>query len=481
MKAELQILARNIHSEADKWVSGSTGQLMYLHSSLDAAFKDLARLDGFAEHNSASRIRSFTRGFAFNRNLACAAVLLADQRYWRNKHKKSRKPISYEQLIEDAEAVQLFFGERNRSRDKQIKKPDGGTRTVCDWPRAARVRQYAIFLMLKAILPPNPFETRGHRETLARMTDFYKQGYRHFAWFDIKDFFGSVGPQHVRPMLKIHERLLSHCFVPKQSEESLSEFGLGEELSCSQEDRTLPRSDQLHLPQGAAPSSLIASVFLQKLITDLFGDSGPVIVHGDDVTVGGRTMQEALDAANTLIKQLELHHAGPITVHKCGRGTLVRSNEEEYADDDEKSHIGRFNEAPERPYVLAAGLLFRVPWESGPLRAQPSPKSWNRFGSKLRQKIRKAAPLKLWAVDRDKWETTAEGAGRAYIRHFTAAYSVYELHEGAVDRLETSLLSALQDVEDDYGRQRKAYKRDQLTSILTGPVRRFWRYIRQAP
>jgi len=84
-------------------------------------------------------------------------------------------------------------------------------------------------------------------------------------------------------------------------------------------------------------------------------------------------------------------------------------------------------------------------------------------------------------VDRDKWETTAEETGRAYIRHFTAAYSVYELHEGAVDRLETSLLSALQDVENDYGRQRKAYKRAQLTSILTGPVRRFWRYIRQAP
>jgi hypothetical protein len=300
-----------------------------------------------------------------------------------------------------------------------------------------------MYLILNAVVPENPFEVRSNQEALDRMTALANQGFRYFVWFDIKNFFDSVGPQHVTRMLRVHAKLMQTCFY-EGGTERLAQKNLSWDTSSG---KAHTGSDQLHLPQGAPTSSIISSEFLRSLIADVFGHEGAIITKCDDIVIGGNTMEEAEHGAKTLIERLLLHSAGPIAVHKVGRGSLdIRSKERFDQAEPAFNDIAEvsFDGVEIRPYVLAAGLLFRRdPDVAGAIKAQPPPRSWSRFQNRLKMRIRDAAARLGPNADHDSVDIKCEAAGRIYIDRFVKAFSVWTQTPESEERLEQSLTVAL--------------------------------------
>lgn len=486
MERALQVLAKlesDILAHADRWVSKTQAQRTEIHQSVRAAFKKLRHLVRKIGNNaSRSEIKGIAGRLARCPNLRLTAVLLAHlKRPWRPGTERNAalsvgcgEELPYGELLEKREAVGLYAPGWNRPLSLLEADKDGtSTRPITAWPVEWRIRQYATLLLILAVSKDRGynFSTKGQKACFARVKNLCSQGYRYFVSFDVKKCFESVGPQHICPVLPLPKELLRrNCFAELPDERS-RKSRKGESHSPPYTD-SVPRPDQHRLPQGAATSPILAIAFLQRLLTDMFGEGGPVILYLDDFTIGGRTLEEATQAAKALIQRLRQHPAGGFSVHKFHIGTLINPMKDFELGTPALSPSGDLDELPVHDYILAAGLRIQLSQCGTELRVGPSPKSVDRCRSRVADRFRLEYAYSDWNEDNQAALEAAQQRISQYFCNWVRSFPVWRPNDQELEDLELNIDIAIERVICDYRLRHKLEKSEKLTVRLRRRRRR---------
>lgn len=449
MTSALQVLARHereLLSHSDRRVSTTPGQRTEMHCSIKTAFKGLRNLARKADAASRRDLSGITGRLAKSRHLHLAAVIAT--------HRKQKRgaPLSFSELLSLRDEVSLYRRQSTGPQTRWLDKTGGdGARPVTSWDLRSRIRQNAVLLILRALSEKSGYDISGQNpeEVLERMQTLWRDGYRYFVSFDIKNFFESVGPQHICPVLPLpKDLLLRNCFIEAPRGRSI----VGQTDPRVQQDSsrsdTVPRTDQLCLPQGAATSPYLATAFLQKLLTKQFGTSGPVMCVLDDIAVGGRSLEEAIDAAKALIQRLEQHPAGRLSVHKFHAGRLTHPMKELELVPRPGPTCDKLEECTPDDFVIAAGRQFQLDKTGSDLRVGPTPKSVDRARSAIADTIRRTLPISEW--QNDNLRSDAERRARAYIVNWIAAFRPWQPNEAEMEELDVFVDWAWEKADEEY-------------------------------
>lgn len=175
----------------------------------------------------------------------------------------------------------------------------------------------------------------GEKAAFAKIGDLFEEGYSHWVSIDIKQFFLSLRPAHLRgfPLAKwVIENLI---FLPKEAtiifndkahhlsltEREVMKIGENEfEKMCSSYPlgylKSMLKKVRQGLPMGDRSSPQIARSFLGQELQQVLEQGDAVwFSHMDDILLGARTRRGLERALKALVARLGNHPAGPLELH----------------------------------------------------------------------------------------------------------------------------------------------------------------------
>ena len=192
-----------------------------------------------------------------------------------------------------------------------VPKLNGGHRLVYRFGWRHRARQWLLRAVLIAYGVGNEFEGNarglGVPRVIEAMRIHVEQGRRYWAIADIKNFYSTVKPSHLRGLTPIaFQKLSSVMFIPYSVPIKLMKDG--HTINHSHLEKEARRG----LPQGSLLSPLLASALLGRELMAIAPSDNPVVSVVDDIAMGARTEEEATEFLESLSQRLASLGAAPL-------------------------------------------------------------------------------------------------------------------------------------------------------------------------
>lgn len=233
----------------------------------------------------------------------CAFI---DQYVLKAKSGKIR-PLTVQQLDNRLASVrpdqQIFGSALVTSR----KKADGKKRVIMSPDWKIRTAQRLVSRTLPCWNVQNDFDHnapgRGtHTAVKEVIRQIKEEGITSFVLFDIKDFFSSVRPSHLKGRLPLPDRVMKHAvFFTRRALLVLA----------NKLDMIEVEAARQCLPAGARLSGMIASSLLGWILHNLSGAKG-LVTFVDDGLIGACDPAGANNLAEALKSRLSQHPGGPL-------------------------------------------------------------------------------------------------------------------------------------------------------------------------
>lgn len=217
---------------------------------------------------------------------------------------KSIKPISFVELQSKAITICPYSKPRGTAQLKLEAKADGSFRPTLSLGAPSRASQQLVLDVLSAGGMHNHFEfnTKGKgRDAALRQLSLFaiEHDIRNFVIFDVASWFPSLGPKHLQ-WLKVPKLVLEHAVF----------IGAHVRILHDEHVREVEAARR-GLTMGAMLSGKIASAFLGRELSALFGDEG-TFTFVDDGVVCACSRADAKTIAETLKSRFGEHPGGPL-------------------------------------------------------------------------------------------------------------------------------------------------------------------------
>ena len=225
------------------------------------------------------------------------------------------EPISLAELEKRAASICPYSKPQDAARLKLEIKADGSYRPTLSFGARSRATQRLVEDVLDARGLHNQFEFntkgKGPAAALTRVKKLVEQeGVRSFLVFDVASWFPSLGPKH-----------LDWLHLPSLVQKHTVFMGSHVHIIHDDNHHVEAEAARRGLPQGAALSGKIASVFLGRELSKLCGEMGK-LTFADDGLVYACSHADMETVARTLERRFANHPGGPLSFKTLHASTI---------------------------------------------------------------------------------------------------------------------------------------------------------------